>query len=109
MKGISYTMDIASAFDFLDPPAPLSVPKDPTPSLPVNPSNVMNNSSSSPMPSAIAPAQARQSEGSDGGDTIPNPFAGLLDSVTSESTPDKSAEVPDQFVQVPVIVWLVQL
>lgn len=99
LKGISYSMDIASAFDFLDPPAPLSVPKDPTPSPPVNPSNVMNNSSSSPMPSALAPSQSRQQENSDGGEAIANPFAGLLDSINSEATPDKSPEVPDQFLQ----------
>ena len=102
-------MDIASAFDFLDPPAPLSVPKDPTPSPPVNPSNVMNNSSSSPMPSALAPSQSRQQENSDGGEAIANPFAGLLDSINSEATPDKSPEVPDQFLQVASIVPLVHL
>ena len=107
LKGVSYSMDIASVFDFLDPPAPLSVPKDRTPSPPVNPSNVMNSSSSSPMPSALAPSQSRQQEGSNGEEAIENPFAGLLESITSEAAPDKSSEVPDQFLQVAFIIWLV--
>lgn len=115
LKGVSYSVDLASAFDFLDPPAPLSVPKDSTPSPPVDPSNVMNNSSSSPMPSALAPSPSKQQEGSSGEESIGNPFAGLLDSITTESASDKasdkssdksadkisdkSSEVPDQFLQ----------
>lgn len=109
LKGIAYTLssaDVPSAFDFSNPPSPLSVPKDSTRSPPVNPGNVMNNSSSSPMPSALAPSQPKQQGGSSDEQEIPNPFAGLFDSITSESAPDKSSQVPSQFLEVAFKLYL---
>ncbi|KAL3161467.1 hypothetical protein ABBQ32_010349 [Trebouxia sp. C0010 RCD-2024] len=102
LKGISYTLassDVPSAFNFSDPPSPLSVPKSRIPSPPVTPSTVMNNSSSSPMPSAIAPSQSRQPEGSSNDQGISNLFEGLFDSVGTESSPEKSSQVPNQQLQ----------
>ncbi|DBB04892.1 hypothetical protein WJX82_008844 [Trebouxia sp. C0006] len=93
-KRVSYTLSddssSAPAFDFSDPPPALDTPQDPTPTPEINPGSVMNSSSSSPFPSALAPSQPRQQEGlADGLDT-PDPFKGLFDLPKTELAPGKA-------------------
>ena len=106
LKGISYSSaETPAAFDFSDPPAPLSVPNDPTPSPPVTPTSVMNNSDASPMPSALAPSEPRQQEGASNSSDLSNLFEGLFDNPKAESAPGKSSSQPspDQSLQVTII------
>ncbi|MCJ1242444.1 hypothetical protein MMC14_010452, partial [Varicellaria rhodocarpa] len=103
LKGVAYTIsdsDLPSAFNFSKPPPPLSVLKDTTPSPPVTPSTVMNSSSSSPLPSALAPSEPRQRGATSTGTNETNPFEGLFDSINMESTPKKASQVPKQELEV---------
>lgn len=103
LRGVSYSLSetpSAPAFNFSDPPEALSVPEDPTPSLPVDPGSVMNSSSASPMPSALAPLPTKQQEGAASEQEMANPFEGIFDTPKSESGPSNtSLEAPSQSFQ----------
>ena len=61
----------------------------------------MNNSSSSPIPSALAPSQPEQQEAPSSGQDMPNPFAGLFDTPKLELAPGKApAQGPSPGFQV---------
>lgn len=91
LKGVAYDpKETPSAFSFSNKPEPLSVPKDTTPSTPETPSTVMNSSSESPFPSALAPSQPQglKLEQED----ISKYFEGLL-----ETSKNATPAVPKQF------------
>ena len=116
---MSYTLSdessSAPAFDFSDPPPPLDTPQDPTPSPEINPGSVMNSSSSSPIPSALAPSEPRQQEGVTNGQDTPNPFEGLFDLPKTELAPGIApAQGPSSSFQVCInsvcvcLPWLIE-
>ncbi|DBA79659.1 hypothetical protein WJX77_000952 [Trebouxia sp. C0004] len=93
-KRVSYVLSdessSAPAFDFSDPPPPLDTPQDPTPSPENKPGSVMNNSSSLPIPSALAPSQPRQQEGLTNSQDTSDPFKGLFEQPKTELAPGKA-------------------